>query len=82
MPIVRSVITGAGGAILLLAAVAVLVIGRDALENALPPVLDAALLHAAAWAAIAGGSWLLVHAWNARRPELAEDPSARAKDNS
>ncbi|MEW1959200.1 hypothetical protein [Kineococcus sp. NPDC059986] len=77
MPIARSIITGAGGAVLLLAAIAVLVIGRDALDDALPPVFDAALVHAAAWAAIAGGSWLLVHAWNARRQKPTKDPLSR-----
>ena len=80
MPTARSVITGTGGAALLLAAVAVLVIGRDALDDALPPVLDAALVHAAAWAAVAGGSWLLVHAWNARLQEPAEDSFSGAED--
>jgi ABC-type nickel/cobalt efflux system permease component RcnA len=76
MPTARSVITGTGGAVLLLVAVAILVIGRDALDEALPP----ALVHAAAWAAIAGGCWLLVHGWNARRREPPEAASPGVGD--
>ncbi|WP_432544696.1 hypothetical protein [Kineococcus sp. SYSU DK002] len=73
MPTLRSIVTGAGGAVLLLAAVAALAVGREAL-NSLVPAWDGLVLTAATWGAVAAGSWLLVHAWNTRRP-AGDDPA-------
>ena len=38
-----------------------------------PEFLEWGVVRLAAWGAIAGGAWLLVHARNARRPGRAEE---------